>query len=280
MKKRSACKILMGIVALCGLSSGQCGTVTLKGDAHVAMRGTIVIHGLVQDTPGDLYALGIGCGLCASFSGPCVSVDPSNISVGGRNNAADVVLRRHGNGHGFSGNYVFWRAAHVGEDNWVEVNYTCDNASRPDWTWVNSSYYRDRYTPRSSLYAVATNHTTGETVTKDLGRGGDWRPWRAVHPEGDVVGDVRVSVSYPERIVLRGKGAKTQVLYDIKGNVPVYALIDKAPNGLSCARASDGVIVDVGVSAAVGVGDSIACTNRQNTAGETTGTLSITAMVR
>lgn len=279
MKKRSACKLMLGAVVLCGLSTGQCGTVTLQGTVPLSMRGKVVIHGGASERVGERYGLGIGCSVCAGFHGPCESTTPSNINVTGLSNAAKVRVAHAGNGVGFAGTYVFWDAASRGRDSWVSAEYTCDNRSRPDWGWVNVGYFRTTLEYSRDIYLVATNYETGETLENRPGRT-DWRPWRTVCATDGGVTSANISVSYPEQVVLRGKGAMARVLYDVKGNSPLYVQIDNIPKGLSCKRLSDGVIVDLGVSSAVGVGDSIACTNVQNTTGETSGALSITAMVR
>lgn len=284
MKKRSAYKILLvGAAVLCGLSAGHCGRVSLQGVTAVSARGTIVVRGYGPYDASEPYSISVGCSICASYTGPCVSVQPADMTVGARSNARNVYTRYAGNGTGYYGNFVYWEPADPGQDAWVELSYTCDNAQRRDWPWVNVGFFRHRYGPRNSLRVVATNLSSGVTTEEDLGRGyggAGWRPWPSVHPEGTAGWAANVSVSYPERVVLRGKGAKTRILYDIQGNAPLYVRIDKTPMGLSCARLSDGVTIGMGVSAAVGVGDSLTCTNVQSTAGETSGTLSITAMVR
>lgn len=284
MKKRSAYKILLvGATVLCGLSAGHCGRVSLQGSAAVSMRGAIVVEGYGPYDDREPYAISVGCAVCAGYHGPCVSTPPSDTTVGSRSNVRTVYTRHANNGMGYSGNYVYWEPANPGRGSWVDISYTCDNKQRPDWTWVNVGFYRHRYSPLNRLRVVATNLSTGATTEQDLGLGyggAGWRPWPSVHPEGDTGRAVNVSVSYPELVVLRGKGAKTRMLYDIQGNAPLYVRIDKTPKGLSCTRLSDGVTIGMGVSAAVGVGDSLMCTNVQSTAGETSGTLSITAMVR
>lgn len=284
MKKRSAYKILLvGATVLCGLSAGHCGRVSLQGLTAVSARGTIVVQGYGPYVKSDPYAISVGCSVCASYTGPCRSVPPANMAVGARSNARSVVTRYAGNGTGYYGNFVYWEPSKPGRESWIEISYTCDNAQYRDWTWVNVGFYRHRYGPKNPLRVVATNLTAGVTTEQDLGRGyggSGWRPWPSVRPDGTAGRAANVSVSYPERVVLRGKGAKTRILYDVQGNAPLYVRIDKTPMGLSCARLSDGVTIGMGVSAAVGVGDSLTCTNVQSTAGETSGTLSITAMVR
>lgn len=284
MKKRSAYKILIvGATMLCGLSAGHCGRVSLRGNTAVSMQGTIVVQGYGPYSASDPYAISIGCAICKSYTGPCRSVQPSDMTVGARSNTRQVYTRHITNGAGYTGNFVFWTPKDSGRESWVDISYTCDNAQQPDWTWVNVGFYRHRYSPQNRLRVVATNRTTGMTTEQDLGLGyggAGWRPWPSVHREGTAGGAANVGVSYPELVVLRGKGAKTRILYDIQGNTPLYVRIDKTPMGLSCARLSDGVTLGMGVSAAVGVGDSLMCTNVQSTAGETSGTLSITAMVR
>lgn len=284
MKKRSAYKILLvGATVLCGLSAGHCGRVSLQGDTAVRVPGTIVVRGYGPYNKDEPYSISVGCSICASYYGPCRSVQPANLSVGARSNTRSVYTRYAGNGTGYYGNFVYWEPADPERESWVEISYTCDNAAYRDWTWVNTGFFRNRYGPLNRLHVVATNHYTGVTTEEDLGRGyggAGWRPWPSVHPEGTGGWAANVSVSYPEQVVLRGKGAKTRILYDIQGNAPLNVRIDKTPMGLSCARLSDGVTIGIGVSAAVGVGDSLGCTNVQSTAGETSGTLSITAMVR
>lgn len=284
MKKRSAYKILLvGAIVICGLSAGHCGRVSLQGKTSVSMRGSILVQGYGTYDNRDPYAISIGCSVCASYTGPCRSVHPATVNVVSRSNAKNVRALRHNNGAGYSGDFVFWEPADPGQDSWVKMEYTCDNAQLPDWTWVNVGFFRHRYGPKNRLRVVATNLTTGATVGQDIGTGyggAGWHPWPSVHPEGTAGWAANVSVSYPEQVVLRGKGSKTRVLYDIQGNAPLYVRIDQTPMGLSCARLSDGVTIGMGVSAAVGVGDSLVCTNVQSTAGETSGTLSITAMVR
>lgn len=280
MKKRSACKILLVIVAMGYLSVGECGRVTLQGSSRLSTSGNLVIYGMGSSDPDEVYRLSISCVVCESYTGPCVGQRPSNMHVGARSNVRDLTMEHINNGVGYAGDYMVWKAARPGADAWVSVDYRCDNAARPDWTWVHPSFHGYRRDTGGALYVVGTNYGTGETLSYYMGRGGAWSPWKSVRPGDGTTGPVSVGVSYPDRVVLRGKGSSARVLYDVTGNAPVYARIEKMPRGLKCARSSDGLRIEATVSAAVGAGDSIMCTNVQVTPSETTGELSITTMVR
>ena len=280
MKKRSACKILLASVAMGYLSVGDCGQVNLTGQRHLSTSGNLVIYGRASSDPDTVYRLSIQCVICRSAYGPCEGVRPSTTNVGARSNVQGLHAQHLNNGVGYSGEYMVWKGSRPGADSWVSVEYRCDNADRPEWTWLYPSFHGYRRNTGGSLYLVGTNYSTGETSSYSMGRGGDWRPWASVRPGDETTGPVTVSVSYPDRVVLRGRGSIATVLHDVTGNAPVYARIDTMPPGLVCARSSDGLRIEPTVTAAVGAGDSIKCTNTQVTPSETTGELSITTMVR
>lgn len=280
MKKRSACKILLVIVAMGHMSVGECGRVTLQGISHLSTSGNIVIYGRGSSDPNTVYRLSVSCVVCASYTGPCAGYRPSDVHVGSRDNVRDLRVEYLSNGVGYAGSYLTWKAARPGSTAWVSMNYRCDNAARPEWTWLYPSFHGYRNDTGGYLDLVSTNYSTGETSSYRMGRGGTWRPWKSVRPSDDGTGSVSVSVSYPDRVVLRGNGSRARVLYDVTGNAPVYAQIEKIPRGLNCTRTSDGARITNNVTTSVGAGDSIMCTNKQVTPSETTGELSITATVR
>lgn len=279
MKKRSACKILAGVVTLGVLATGHCGQITLTGNTYLTMRVDIDATGLNRNGLPVTYDLGVSCSLCMAYSGPCITVPVRDMRLSSRVNVTKVHLDP---AVGYNGTVLRWSAGHLDRENGVSAAITCDNKSKPEWGWVNMGFHRDRRYPESDLRVTATNLTVGVTETHEWVRDGwTWYPtWGAVHTGSGTGSSGTIRVSYPEKVVLRGRGARARVLYDIVGNWSVGARIDKLPVGLSCARTSDGVVVEPGVTVDVGTGDSITCTNVQHKVGTSSDTLSVTAMIR
>lgn len=278
MKKRSACKILAGVVAMGVLTSGHCGQITLTGNTYDTMRVVIEATGL--RTNGHVpYDLGVSCSLCMSATGPCITVPVRDWRTTSVANVKNVHMSP---GVGYVGTVLRWEAVRTDRENRITASITCDNSSKPDWSWVNVGFRRDLRYPKSDLRVTATNTTAGITETHEWIRyGWTWYPkWDAVRPGGGGGSSATVRVSYPEEVVLRGTGSRARVLYDVVGNAPVGARLDKLPIGLSCARTSDGMGIEPGVTADVGTGDSITCTNVRRERGSYSDTLSVTAMIR
>lgn len=279
MKKRSACKILSGVIALGVIATGNCGRIELTGAQYSNLPFEVEVSGINPATPDTVCDLGVGCAAALGYNGPGMNVSPRNIRVTSRVNAKDVQISP---ATGYAGYVVRWSAPRPNEPNRVTLVVTCDNHDKPEWTWVNVGFHRDKRYPKSDLLLTTTNLAEGVTETVEWLRSSNqsWYPmWGAVHT-GVPGGTVTVRVSYPGQVELRGRRSSALVLYDVVGAAPVTARIDKLPVGLSCARTSDGVRLEAGTTADVGTGDSITCTNRQNRKGTTTDTLSVTAMIR
>lgn len=279
MKKRSACKILAGVVTLGVLTTGHCGQITLTGNEFKSMRVELDATGLVMKGLPVTYDIGVSCSLCMAYTGPCITVPVRDLRLSSRLNVKDVNLKP---AVGYTGTVLRWAAARPDRENRLAAAITCDNSSKPEWGWVNVGFHRDRRYPESDLRVTATNLLTGIAETHEWIRTGwTWYPgWDAVNTGGGVGAGGTVRISYPEEVVLRGHGSRARVLYDIVGPVSVSARVDRLPVGLSCARTSDGVVVEPGVTAGVGAGDSITCTNVRHKVGTLSDTLSVTAMIR
>ena len=279
MKKRSACKILVGIVALGAVGTGHCGQITLSGTTHPTMTVDAVFEGVPPYSQNEPYEMGFGCAVCLGFHGPCMNSTPRDVRVVSKNNAAKVTVSR---GVGYAGYSVQWFPGDSDTVSTTRVRLTCDNTARADWGWVNMGFHRWKRYPVNAVRVTATNESLGVTDTHEWPSriGHNWYPkWDAVHTEGS--GDSRtIRVTYADEVQLRGKGSKARVLYGVVGTAPVTARIDKLPTGLSCARTPDGLNIEPGVSAVVGTGDSITCTNELRKSGQTSDTLSVTAMIR
>lgn len=278
MKKRSACKILAGVVTLGVLTTGHCGQITLTGRSFLTMRANVDATGLNRNGLPVTYDLGVSCSLCMAYSGPCITVPVRDLRVSTRVNVKDLGLKP---AVGYTGTVLRWSAGRPDRENRVAAAITCDNSSKPEWGWVNMGFHRDRRYPESDLLVTATNLTAGITETHEFRDGWTWYPtWGAVNTASGPGSSSTVRVSYPEEVVLRNRGARARILYDIVGHTSVGARIDKLPVGLSCARTSDGLVVEPGVTADVGTGDSITCTNVRHKVGTFSDTLSVTAMIR
>ena len=280
MKKRSACKILSGIVALGVIDDGHCGRIELQGPQYSTAYYSVEVSGINPDSADTVYDIGVGCAAALGYHGPGLNVSPRDIRIVSRGNAANVTVSR---GTGYAGYAVRWSASRPDEPNFIKFDFLCDNRDKPEWTWVNVGFHRDRRYPKSDLLVTATNYTLGVTETHEWIRSANsaWYPsWGAVHADNSPDGPATASVSYPEQVELRGKRSSARILYDVVGSVPVTVRIDKMPQGLSCARTPDGTRIESGVTADVGTRNSITCTNVRAGKGSTTDTLSVTAMIR
>ena len=281
MKKRSACNIVSGVIALCLGSAGHCGLIELAGTAHATAYYTVEVTGSNSASADAENVIGVSCALCKGYNGPCRTAEPQDVRIVSRLNVVGVVYDRYYY-NGYAGFGLRWRTGDGGKSSTVRFTGYCTNAANPEWDWVDMHFHRDRRYPESDLYVTATNMTNGVTLEHNWGRGStSWAPgWGAVVLSGPEGAPARVSASYPETVELRGRGARARILYDITGNAPIIARIDNAPAGLSCMRTSDGLRVDPGVAVTVGHGESISCTNNVAKVGVTAGTLTLTAMVR
>lgn len=283
MKKRSACKILSGLVALGALHTGQCGQITLHGAVRESRTITVDVTGLSPNETRLPYDIATGCALCMKHDGPCVNAPPRNVRVVHRMNIKDATLSKFGV---TMGTLIEWRVAHPELNNNIQFVFECDNQSRPDWPYIGAKLYRKARTvvwPMERMRVTATDMATGITGTREWGPGDDtaWSPaWGWVNDWGGTGGSATVRISYPENVELRGPRAQARILYDIAGTAPVSARIDRMPDGLSCARSSDGLRIMSGVSTTVGTGDSIMCTNVLDRLGTTSDSLSVAVMIR
>lgn len=278
MKKRSACKILAGGVALGVLATGHCGQITLTGTGSATMHVRVNVIGRNAVNPYVPYEFGIGCIVCKTYNGPC-DVDPGrDVRVTSVSNVKGLTM---GTASGYHGRTLRWNGTQPELDSSVAIELTCDTSSHPTWDWVDVGFHRARF-PRHEMIATATNVTQGITETHEWGRYDAWAwypKWKALHV-GNGGASATVRVTYPDEVVLRGKGSSALVLHDVVGPAPVTARIDKLPIGLACRRTSDGVNIELGVTADVGSGDSITCSNVLNGVGMSSDTLSVTAMIR
>lgn len=286
MKKRSACNILTGIIALGGISHGQCGQITLKGGVHRAVVVQAEVSGLNPLGTTVPYDIVLNCAVCENPRGPCLITAPRDIRVKSRMNVRDIAVTNAGPAGVPGGRMVTWRVTDPERDNSLSLEFKCDTSSRRDWTWISSRFSRKTRVwnvPQSDIHVTATNLTTGQTATHTwtTNGGGEWNPqWTAWNAGGGPEGGATVRVTYPEKVELRGKRSRARILYDVVGTAPVTAQIDKLPPGLSCERTSDGLIIMSGVTADVGTGDSITCTNVRDEMGTTTASLSVDVMIR
>lgn len=280
MKKRSACKIITGVVAACVINSGHCGRIDLVGTGVVTLPLRVELEGIKRKHSDTEYDMGIGCVVCAGFHGPCVGAAPRSVTVTFRQNTRQVVANTGTGYGGKKGTEYRWTPGDAGERTALGLDVICDNYVNRNWTWVDVQFYRDRRYPASTVHVTATNMIKGVTEHSD----GDWVGSEWYPKWGSVVGKPglpgRVSVSYADHVDLRGLNSKARVLYDVVGDAPVTARIDKLPNGLSCERSSDGLTIGSGATADIGPGDAITCTNVLRDKVRTNDTMSVTAMVR
>lgn len=283
MKKRTACKIITGIVAVCSLTStGHCGQVLLKGGGSVYMDATAEIVGTRLKKPGGRYSVNIGCTVCASYTGPCVSA-PANVRVIGRDHTKNVTMTDGTWAYGKRGTMIEWDSTRPDVENGTKIftRIRCDNNTNREWTWVDVEFFRSVRYPQSEIVVNATNLTKGVTASSanSYWSGFAWDPkW------GSVVGTQgahgTTSITYADSVELRGYKSRARVIYDVVGTVPVTVGLDAVPEGLSCLRTSDGVNISQGSHALIGAGDSITCVNIQKRNKTTVGALSVTAMIR
>lgn len=279
MKKRSACKILTGVVAVGLLAPGYCGRITLQGSLHGTANVRAQLINPDGVVPWPQNGVGVECRVCRTVHGPCISAVPRDIRVVRYTNAKDVSLLP---GKIIIGTGIRWAPVYRDRENSVEVDITCDNHDRPGWMLVDLGFHRGPLAPQNKLLVIATNRNTGNTTSYEWGRNniGTWYTKWGDNIVGEGSSLASVSFTYADLVELHGKGSRARILYDVVGTAPVTARIDKIPNGLSCARTSDGMIIESGVAADVGTGESITCTNVRRDVGVTADTLSVTAMIR
>lgn len=284
MKKRTACKIITGIVAMCSLTStGHCGQVMLKGGGAVYLDVTADVVGTRVKKEGAHYDVNIGCVVCRTYYGPCVSSPASNVTVIGRDHARNVTLTNGTWRYGKRGTMIEWESTRPGVENGTRLftRIHCDNSVNREWTWVDVEFFRSVRYPQSTITINATNETKGVTASSANAHwtGSTWDPgWGSVIGTQSTHGEA--SITYADSVELRGYNSRARVIYDVKGSVPVTVGLDAVPEGLSCVRTSDGVNITQGTHALIGAGDSITCVNIQKRNETTTGALSVTAMIR
>lgn len=284
MKKRTACKIITGIMAVCSLTStGHCGQVQLMGSGATYVDVTAEILGVRLKRPDEPYNVNIGCYVCASYHGPCVSTRAADVTVTSRRNARDVTLRNGVWVYGKKGTMINWYPTDPDgvNDTSLHARIRCDNSVNRDWNWVDVVFFRSTRYPTSEIIITATNEQKGVTATSAgaMWQGFEWDPkWGSVVGAQGAHG--KVSITYADAVELRGYKSRARVIYDVVGTVPVTVGLDTVPVGLSCWRTSDGVRITQGAQAMIVAGDSITCENIQKRNGTTGGALSVTAMVR
>ena len=283
MKKRTACKIIGGVVVACSVANaGYCGRITLEGSesTHVDVIAEITGTRLVEGA--RTYDANVGCAVCATYYGPCVSSHASDVRILSANNAADITTTSGVWAYGKKGTMIMWRPGNNhAASSAVSVRIRCDNHVRKDWNRVDVTFFRSARYPKSEIRISATNLQNGVTATSENGtwQGYAWDPgW------GSVVGTPgsqgAVSLTYADDVKLEGYKSRARVIYDVVGAVPVTLRVDGSPEGLTCMRSSDGLSIAQGAIALIGAGDSITCVNTLKTTGTTVGALSITAMIR
>lgn len=279
MKKRSACKILPGVIMLGALGTGYCGQIELMGN-HSG-KVTMVVDLINPDgmKPRHENGIGIECRICRTIHGPCLSDLPRDVRIVSRNNVKYVRTARLSAEQVVS---TVWQPVNWGKENWVRANVTCDNHIRPGWMLVDLGFHRGSLLPQNALTVTATNVKSGVTNTYQWGRtsGGTWYTKWGNNIIDTTGRPATVRFTYADMVELRGKGANARILYDVVGTAPVTARIDKIPHGVSCARTPDGLIIEAGGAADVGPGESITCTNARRQVGTASDTLSVTAMIR
>lgn len=280
MKKRTACKIITGAVTMCVLVTGHCGTIRLEGERGVTLAVHAVVDGLELRRDATAYSVNVGCAVCEGYYGPCVSAPARDVRVTSRWDVRDVRYTAGTWLSGKKGTMIEWEPSAGHDTSRIGLDITCDNAVNRNWTWVDVEFFRDRRYPTSKIRVTATNLNKGVTEVSDTAWiGSTWAPsWGSV--QGTAGSHGTATVRYADELVLRGRNAKALVLYDIEGSSPITARIDELPDGLSCARSSDGVKVAAGTTADVWPGDSIACTNALRGKKSLNGTLTVTAMFR
>lgn len=281
MKKRSACNLITGVITACVINSGICGRVELTGGGSVVRSVHVVLDGVKRETAKTrYYDMGVRCVICAGFHGPCATAPLGSARVVSKTNASDVSLGlAHVGGVG-AVTMVRWAPGGHRESASVALDLVCTNSTQPNWQWIDVGFYRSGRYPTSTVLLTATDTSTGNTVQVDaswVGHG--WRtPWGAAPGTSGSTG--AVSLTYADAIVLRGRNSNARVLYDVKGVVPITARIDELPAGLSCARSADGLKLNPGVTADIGQGDTITCTNTLRDKERIDDAMTITAMVR
>lgn len=284
MKKRTACKIITGIVAVCSLTStGHCGQVLLKGGGGVYLDVTAEIVGVRAKNPDALYNVNVGCTVCKSYYGPCVSSPASDVRVIGLDHARNVTMTKGSWQYGKRGTMIEWASTRPDVENGTKLftRIRCDNTANREWTWVDVVFFRSVRYPQSAIVVNATNEAKGVTTSSanSLWLGSAWDPgWGSVVGTQGAHGEA--SIKYADSVELRGYKSRARVIYDVVGSVPVTVSLDAVPEGLSCLRTSDGVNIAQGTNALIGAGDSITCVNIQKRNKTTVGALSVTAMIR
>lgn len=270
---------VLGVVLSVACRTGDCGRTTLTGDTGVA--GTYVIRVIesLRDPFVQEFGIHVSCRMCHSYSNECTYVRAT--SVGGTGGASSK--------HDGDGNVVWSIPRGAPPERAVATLIATATCPAP-----TTSYYNrpggvamqwlgyDKYAGNPAI-----------TVTSNGGVWGTVPAWREYYPWGwelKILADgsgpgatatpVNVSLSYPEAIVLDGRGKEAQVIYDIEGNGGLLVVMDGVPEDLACKRRGSGVVVNSGTGVSVGPGDAITCTNTKVKPGQTAGIIAVTAMIK
>ncbi len=271
---------VLGVVLSVACRTGECGRTTLTTDTGVPGRYVVRLVERMYEPFGLEFGINVHCRMCHGASDECTYVPADKIvASGGISSSVNIN----------SGNVVWRLAAGAPPQRppaTLSVDVTCSGPS--------AGYYN-----RPGGVSMQPREYSGgagnPTVTVN-GPGGVWGAvpaWRDVYPAGwdlkihaDGTGPgatatpVKVSLSYPEVVVLAGRGKEAQVIYDIEGDGELLVVMDGVPAELACVRRSDRVGLHSGLPFALWPGDSVSCTNQKVGPGQTNGIIAVTAMIK
>lgn len=278
MNNRSTWMTVLGVVLSVACRTGECGRTTLTTDTGVPGRYVVRLVEHMYDPFGQEFGIHVTCRMCHSTSDECTYVPANKVVASG--GVSSSVTR----------GTVVWKLAPGAPPQrppaTLSAEVTCPGLS--------ASYY-DRPGGVSMQPREYGGGAGNPTVTVN-GPGGVWGAvpaWRDLYPAGwdlkihaDGSGPgatatpVKVSLSYPEVVVLDGRGKEAQVIYDIEGNGELLVVMDGVPAELACVRRSDRVGLHSGLPFALWPGDGISCTNQKVGPGQTNGIIAVTAMIK
>lgn len=269
---------VLGVVLSVACRTGECGRTTLTTDTGVPGRYVVRLVEHMYDPFGQEFGIHVSCRMCHSASDECTYVDVKKVVASG--GVSSSVTR----------GTVVWHIAPGAPPQrspaTLSAEVTCPGPS--------ASYYNR---PGGvSMQPRAYGGGAGNPTVTVNGPGGVWGAvpaWRDLYPAGwelkihaDGSGPgatatpVKVSLSYPEVVVLDGRGKEAQVIYDVEGNGELLVVMDGVPAELACVRRSDRVGLHSGLPFALWPGDGISCTNQKVGPGQTTGVIAVTAMIK
>lgn len=271
---------LLGVILSVVCQPGECGRVSLTGYTRGNSEFNIQVREQSSAPFMGTFGLRVTCRVCASAISGCDNIPGAVVEsvVGGEG------ARVYADGSWTTVSWdVGWEAPPARPLKVLNATVRCSTSrDAPNSRYVGVGVAPLRNSTPSGDPSVIVTNAKGYRSTIDRWRGvsmAGWYPNLDTRVDDVSGGAVSASLSYPETIVLNGRGATTPIVYDVKGDGGIVVVIDK-PSHLACARHGDRLVVGDGMAVAVGPGDTITCTNELVEPGKTSGKITVTAMIK